>query len=149
MHKSNIIGIVGKEVFMNTTDYGTLQIRTYRASEALPIHNTVVKIVGSGEYNSEIMISRLTDVDGLTEEIPLPTPNKSLSLSPSPPSVPYSVFDVDVVKEGYYPKKIFNVPIFAGTKAVLPIEMVPVAYDENGAVIPIKNLNSIIYENNL
>ena len=134
---------------MNNSDYGTLQIRAYRASEALPIHNAVVKIVGAGEYNTEIMISKLTDHDGLTEEIALPTPNISLSLSPSPPSVPYSVFDIDVVKEGYYPKKIFNVPIFAGAKAVLPIEMIPVAYDENGAVIPIKNLNSIIYENNL
>ena len=134
---------------MNNSDYGTLQIRAYRASEALPIHNAVVKIVGSGEYNTEIMISKLTDHDGLTEEIALPTPNISLSLSPSPPSVPYSVFDIDVVKEGYYPKKIFNVPIFAGAKAVLPIEMIPVAYDEDGAIIPIKNLNSIIYENNL
>ena len=134
---------------MNNTDFGALQIRAYRASEALPIQDAVVKIVGSGEYNSEIMISRLTDVDGLTDEMRLPTPSKSLSLAPSPPAVPYSVFDVEIVKEGYYPKKIFNVPIFAGVKASLPIEMIPIAYDESGSIIQIKNLNSVIYENNL
>ena len=134
---------------MENNDYGILQVRVYRASEALPIENAVVKIVGSGEYNSEIIISRLTDMDGLTEEITLPTSNVNLSLSPNPPSAPYSVFDVEIIKDGYYPKKIFNIPIFSTTKAVLPIEMIPVAYDNSGQIIPLENLNSIIYEKNL
>ena len=134
---------------MSSNDYGILQIRVYRASEALPIRNAVVKITGADEYNTDIMISELTDIDGLTKEIPLQTPARYLSLSPNPASSPYSVYDVDITKAGYYPKKIFNVPIFAQTKASLPIEMIPVAYDQNGAVIPLENLNSVIYENDL
>lgn len=134
---------------MNSTDQGILQVRVYRASEALPIPNAIVRIMGADEYSSDVKISKLTDSDGTTEEIKLPTPGISLSLTPSPPSAPYSVFDIDVTKEGYYPKKIFNVPIFAGTKASLPIEMIPIAYNGNGDIIQIENLNSVIYENDL
>ena len=134
---------------MNNNNYGTLQVRAYRASEALPVENAIVKITGADEYTSDVMLSRITESDGLTEEVHLPTPSIDLSLSPHPAQSPYLTFDVDIVKEGYYPKKIFNVPIFAGIKAMLPIEMIPVAYDTDGKIIPLENINSIIYENNL
>ena len=128
-------------------DYGIIQIRAYRASEALPIQNAAVKITGSGEYNSDIQISQLTDNDGITPEIRVPAPAASLSTSPNASSQPYSVYDVEIAKEGYYPKRIVNIPIFAGIKAMLPIEMIPLAYSEDGKVIPLDNLNAIIYEN--
>lgn len=132
---------------MNINDFGTLRIRLFEASEALPIENAVVRITGSSEYNSDVQISLLTDNNGLTEEVKLPAPKTSLSLSPAPPDEPYSVFDVEIIKEGYYLKSITNVPIFAGIKATLPIVMIPMSYYENGTLIPLDNLNSTIYEN--
>ena len=60
--------------------YGILQIRAYRASEALPVENSIVKITGADEYSSDIRISRITGSDGLTEEVRLPTPSIDLSL---------------------------------------------------------------------
>jgi hypothetical protein len=128
-------------------DYGVIQVRTFRASEALPIKNASVKITGSDEHNTDIQISELTNSDGITPEIRLPAPSASLSMFPNAASQPYSNFDVEIVKEGYYPKKILNIPIFAGIKAVLPIEMIPLVYSENGDIKPLNNLNSVIYEN--
>ena len=58
-----------------------------------------------------------------------------------------AVYNVELVKDGFYPKRIDSVPIFSGTTAVLPIEMIPIAYKDNGEIIPKDNLNSIIYEN--
>ena len=132
---------------METTDFGTIQIRAFEASEALPIQNATVKITGSDEYNRDIQISQLTDSDGMTKAIPLPAPPANLSMSPGAVLEPYSVFDVEIVKDGYYPKRIFNVPIFAGIKAMLPIEMLPLTYNKDGSIIQLKGLNSIIYEN--
>ena len=132
---------------MDNKEYGIMQIRTTRASEALPLEGALVKITGSGEDNTYVKYSEITNQDGLTKELKLPTPSKSLSMSPNATAIPYSVFDVEIVKDGYYPKKIVNIPIFSGIKAVLPIEMIPLAYSENGEIIHLKNLNSIIYEN--
>ena len=132
---------------MQTSDYGTIQIRAYSASEALPVVDASVKISSAGESNRDLQFSLLTDIDGLTKELMLPAPSARLSMSPGASSLPYSEFDIEIVKDGYYPKKILNVPIFAGTRAILPIEMLPLSYQDDGSVIPLKNLNSIIYEN--
>ena len=126
---------------------GSLQIRTYTASGALPVKNAVVTIRGSGEYNTDVQYSLLTDNDGITPEITLPAPDKRYSTSPGAAEAPYSVFDVTISRDGYYPKKITNVPIFASTKATLPIEMIPLTYLEEGGISPLENLDSIIFEN--
>ena len=130
-------------------DYGAMQVRVFRASEALPIQNASVKITGSDEYNGDIQISLLTDNDGVTPTVNLPAPPPELSRSPGAKSQPYSTFDVEIVKAGYYPKKIISIPIFAGIKAVLPIEMIPLSYSETGDVIRLENLNSVIFENEM
>lgn len=129
------------------SDYGTLQVRAFRASEALPIENALVKVTGSGEDNGDIQISQLTDSDGITPEIKLSAPPPALSMSPNAAAQPYSTFDVEIIKEGYYVKKILNVPIFSNIKATLPIEMLPFAYSEKGNVIQLNNINSVIREN--
>ena len=132
---------------MNYDDLGSIRIRTYTADGALPIDGVLVKIYGSDEYNRDTKYSLITDSNGITEQISLPAPLKSYSTSPGAVNAPYAVYNIEFVKDGYYPKKIDNVPIFSGTTAVLPIEMIPLTYSLDGKVIPQYNLNSIIYEN--
>ena len=132
---------------MNLDSYGSLQVRTYTASGALPIVGAIVRIKGAEEANSYIQYSVLTNNDGLTPLISLPTPSKEFSLSPTPGEAPYSVYDVEISAEGYYTKQIRNVPVFSGIKAILPIEMIPLTYGEDGSINPQNNLNSTIYEN--
>ena len=132
---------------MNYEGYGNIRIRTYTAGGALPVEGTVVRIYGTDDYNKDIKYSLVTDSNGITEELSLPAPAKTFSTSPGAKESPYSVYNIEITKNGYYPKRIDNVPIFSGTTAVLPIEMVPLSYTSDGSVSPNNNLNSVIYEN--
>ena len=132
---------------MNNENYGNIRIRTFTAAGALPTDGVLVKIYGTGDYNKDVVYSLLTDENGITSEVSLPAPPKVYSSSPGAVEIPYSVYNVELVKDGYYPKRIDNVPIFNGINAVLPIEMIPLLYDKDGKIIPQTNLNSVIYEN--
>ena len=132
---------------MKYEDFGYIRVRTYAADGALPIEGTIIKIYGADDYDKGVMHSLLTDSNGITVQVALPTPAKSYSVAPGAAEAPYSVYNVELAKDGYYPKKIDNVPIFAGTSALLPIEMVPLKYESDGSIIPQYNLNSVIYEN--
>lgn len=132
---------------MNYAGYGNIRIRTYTAGGALPVEGTVVRIYGTDDYNKDIKYSLVTDSNGITEELSLPAPAKTFSTSPGAKESPYSAYNIEITKNGYYPKRIDNVPIFSGTTAVLPIEMVPLSYTIDGSVSPNNNLNSVIYEN--
>lgn len=132
---------------MNYENSGNIRVRTYVASGAIPIDGVLVKIYGTDDYNKDVVYSLLTDKDGITKEVSLPAPPRAYSSAPGAKESPYSVYNVEITKNGFYPKRIDNVPIFNGVNAVLPIEMIPLVYDENGSVIRQNNLNSVVYEN--
>ncbi len=132
---------------MNYDGVGQIRVRTYTAASALPVEGTLVKIYGTDDYNKDVKYSLITDSNGITEKISLPTPLKQYSMSPNSKESPYAVYNVELTKEGYYPKRIDNIPIFSDTNALLPIEMIPLSYTESGDIIPNNNLNSTIYEN--
>lgn len=132
---------------MKYNDYGSLRIRAYAAESALPVEGVIIKIYGTDDYNKDAIHSVITDNDGLTDEIILPAPDSKYSGAPSPSESPYAVYNIELAKDGFYPKIIENIPIFAGIKAVVPIEMIPFVYYDDGSLIPQKNLNSVIYEN--
>ena len=131
---------------MKYDTFGNIKIRTFAASEAIPIEGVLVKIYGTDDYNRDLIYSLITDSSGVTKEISVPAPPISYSTSPGATESPYAVYTVELAKEGYYPKVISNVPIFSETTAVLPIEMIPLTY-LNGNIISQNNLNSTIYEN--
>ena len=79
---------------MPYTDSGTMIIKTYTAGGALPVPKTVVRITGVDEDNKFVEYTLLTDVDGITPRIPLPSPSKSYSLAPSPSEIPYSLYNI-------------------------------------------------------
>ena len=126
---------------------GLIKVRTFTADGALPVEGTLVKINGTDEYNQDVKYSLITDANGITESISLPAPLKQYSMSPGAPESPYAVYNAELIKDGYYPKRIDNIPVFSGTTAFLPIEMVPLSYAEGGSIIPNYYLNSVIHEN--
>ena len=132
---------------MNYENFGNIRIRTYTAAGALPIDGVLVKIYGADEYTTDIAYSLITDEDGITKTVSLPAPPKAYSAAPGAKEMPYSVYNVELSKSGFYPKRIDNVPIFNGIDAVLPIEMIPLSYNQDGTVQKQDNLNSVIYEN--
>ncbi len=132
---------------MEQIGQGKLRIEAFTASEALPVEKTHIRVSGADENNSSIQFSSFTDANGISADILLPAPWSGYSLTPQGQQIPYSTYDVVISKDGFYTKTICGVPIFDGTLAVLPIEMLPLAYDENGDVQKQKNINSDIYEN--
>lgn len=109
----------------NSTGY--LIVRVSTASGAIPIENASVIVQGKDEDNQNVLFSFLTNKDGLTERITLPAPLSELSQEPSPSSKPYSVYNIDVFKEGYYPQHYNGVPIFQNVTAVQNARIVPIS----------------------
>ena len=105
--------------------YGYLIVKVSTANGAIPIENASVIVQGKDDNNQEILLSFLTNRDGITPRIMLPAPPKELSESPSPVSKPYSVYNIDVFKEGYYPQHYNGVPIFQNVTAVQNAHIVP------------------------
>ena len=128
-------------------DYGTLLVRTTTASGAYPVSDVNVNITGVSEIGKGTKISVLTNETGITQPILLPAPPRSQSLSPDSDGEAYTKYDVEIYKEGYYRKKLFDVAIFPGIVSVLPVNMIPVTPYNQEENKPKDNENAIITEN--
>lgn len=122
---------------------GTLTVRAYAASEAIPIEGVSITVKGSDEVSNEVFYSLETDVDGITPTVILITPSIDYSLTPNSPEQAYSTYDITAAKDGYQTKTIRNVAIFAERSAVLPINMIPTNDMEN----PRGNATALVTEN--
>ena len=106
------------------TELGALLVRVSTAGIFLPVEGADVRISGASPENREIVYLLTTDRSGLAERIELPAPAAALSLSPgNPPG--FSLYDVEVFKEGFYPAVFLGVPLFPGVTAVQQAEMIP------------------------
>lgn len=110
---------------------GYLIVKVSTASGAIPVEGATVVLQGKEENNSDILISLLTDRDGLSRRVELPAPPKELSNAPNPKQKPFSTYNIEVYKEGYYPQHYSEAPIFEGITAV-----------QNAFVIPLSELDS-------
>ena len=125
---------------MDKENFGFLTVRTYTAGGALPVEGSIVLIKGAEESNTDFRLSLITDRSGLTKKAFLPAPAGSISLTPGGGEESYASYDVEITHEGYYPKRIKNVPIFAGISATLPVNMLPRSlYDENSERVRMEN----------
>ena len=125
-------------------DFGSFIARAYTAG-ALPVEGAIVRISGAEEANRDIAYSLVTDMDGLTEMVNLPAPNRRFSQAPNPAEQPYSVYNLEIVAEGYYPKRIMGVTVFPGINSVQRINMIPLKEPGNGNY-PRGNVNAFIPE---
>lgn len=132
---------------MNLTDRGGLIIQATKASGALPVPNSTVRIRGAEESNRFVVYSVITDIDGNTQAVTLPAPARIYSTESNPPQSPYSIYDIEITADGYYPKKIYSVAVFPGIIATQPINMIPLSENEDMTSFPRGNLNAIVKEN--
>lgn len=129
-------------------EYGTLMVRTYTAG-ALPVEEAVVRIKGADETNRTVVYSLVTDLDGVSETVTLPAPPKALSESPDTVGIPYSLYDVEVYADGYYPKRIYGVTVFSGVKTLIELNMIPTSENPDDYLedYPRGNVNSVVPPN--
>ena len=106
----------------NSVGYLTVNVSTARG--AIPLEGATVNIRADEADSSEILYSLLSDRDGRTPKISLPTPPQSNSDSPGG-ATPFSTYNVDVFKDGYVPLYFHNVPVFPAVHSIQPAVMVP------------------------
>ena len=131
---------------MNFDESGTLIVRAFTAGGALPLEGTRIKLTGALEENRFYETNLITDVDGLTAKVVLPAPNRSYSLAPGAPEIPYATYDMIVSAVGYYTKKLYGIAVFSGVDSVQPVAMIPIGNDSTTPV-PKNNLEIYIKEN--
>lgn len=106
---------------------GYIIVKVATASGAIPVERVSVIIRGNEEQTSDILLSFLTDRDGLIARVPLPAPSREQSQTPSNGTKPFSTYNIDVLKEGYYPQYYQNVPVFDGITAVQTANIIPLS----------------------
>ncbi|MBO5023164.1 MAG: hypothetical protein J6D11_02495 [Clostridia bacterium] len=115
---------------MNRNDpemsYGKFGVRAFAANSAYPVENALVIVRGKKADGAPATIAVLeTDESGKTQVITLPTPPKSLSLSPGSDIPPYALYDVEITHPGFYSIITRDVQIYPDTTSILPINMLP------------------------
>lgn len=112
----------------NESNFGFLKFSVGTASGTIPLKDATVYVYTDPEDGGEgkLLYTLLTNVDGLTETVTLPTPPLSESFSPEYPK-PYSTYNVFVSKQGFYPTEGRTVPLFPGITSIQPINLIPVS----------------------
>ena len=105
-------------------ELGYLVVRVSTALGAIPLEEATVNIRGTTAESSGILYSLLSDRDGLTARVSLPTPPRSQADTPGGPP-PYSTWNIEVFKDGYISAKFLNVPVYSSTVSVQPAVLVP------------------------
>ena len=127
----------------NYTEVGYLTVRVSTAGGAIPLEGAAVNIRGGNIEESAIIYSLVTNSDGLTPTVSLPTPPRSASEVPQDTEPAYAVYNIDVYARGYVPAFFHNVPIFSGINSVQPAVLVPdienKTVDESRHVVETRN----------
>lgn len=121
---------------------GYLSIETRLANDASPVEGARVYIISSSsdmQKGSEVSDTYYnyylkTDSSGNTGFVRFETPDASMSTNINNTQVPYSLVDVYVDADGFYPTRVKNVQIFSGTQSLLPISLIPVSDGYSGTM---------------
>lgn len=91
------------------TDSGYLLVSVRTADGVLLIPGATVRV-----YNDagDLISEQITNRDGYTTEIQVPTPPLSYSLSPNPSGKPYAEVSIFIEKEGFNLAEYVNAPVF-------------------------------------
>ena len=108
---------------------GYLIIKVSTARGAIPLEGASVNIRGATPENSDIIYSLVSNADGLTPKIALPTPLRYLSESPGN-IIPYALYNIDVFNDGYQDLSFTNVAVFDSITSLQPAVMIPLPYNE-------------------
>ena len=107
------------------TAAGSLVVSVSTAGGAIPVPDALVISRGSDQNGSGILTVLYTDQSGNTPKITLPAPPASESEKPGT-KTPYATYNIEVDKENFYPRSYTNVPVFASTTSIQPVNLVPI-----------------------
>lgn len=118
--------------FINeNSKYGKLRVQTYASTQVFPIQNAKVSVEKEFDDGKHVFAEEYTDIDGVAENISLPTKSKELSLTPDSP-IPYSTYTIKVTHPQFEAITFYNVPIFEGIESLQPVAMLPLNSTNKG-----------------
>ena len=106
----------------NMSDTCLLKVRVSTAREAAPIAGAHVEVTRGKTLAAQLV----TDESGSTQLIELDCVDRALSTE-SGSEAPYTVCDISVSADGFYPTKNIGVPLFGGVTTVQDARLIPVA----------------------
>ena len=111
-------------------DLGVLKIEAFTTNEGIPIPDTDIVIYKDiGEYNV-VFFKGKTDSNGMIDNIYLPAPKKSDSMSLEIPL--YTVYEMNAFHIGYETIKKYSIGMFGDVKVIQYVKMMPeVVIEEN------------------
>lgn len=104
--------------------WGFLQVQVYTTSNGdFPVQGAMVIV--KKQVNAGLGLTRVlfTDENGYTPTIALPAPGAVYPNVNS--SSPYSEYELTIVARGYYVMQNISTGVFAGSKTVQPVDLVP------------------------
>lgn len=107
---------------MSATGY--IQVHAYTSYAQLPLQDVAVTVT-AGDGTAIAM--RLTDRSGKIQPIQIPVPDRSESLSPNPPEIPFTTVNLYARKKGYEQIENEGLQVFAGTVTNQNLEMIPLS----------------------
>lgn len=105
--------------------WGFFQAEVYTSGGEYPVPNAVVIVRRTNISGVSFARVLVTNQRGLTPTIALPAPNIMLPTTEGIRA--FATYSITVVAQGYYTLRNVEVPIYAGSKFVQPIDMVPIA----------------------
>ena len=109
----NQTGYLIFQVYQNSILYGRLPVANARI--------TLCRCVGNGSYVCKVM---MTDIDGKTEPIAVPTTTAELYQSPEA-GISRCTYDISVEAPGFKRYEQFNIPVYSGITSIQNIELLP------------------------
>ncbi len=110
---------------------GFLGVSTFAAGRILPISDAFVYVSQNDNGKEELLYSLLTDENGNTTVVSLEAPDIRLSESPGN-ARPFSLYNVRVLKDGFYSTLIKDVQVFADRITIQNVDMVPLPENTEG-----------------
>lgn len=103
---------------------GMLRVEAFASDRVFGISSARVMIFLPLPSGNITLFDGLTNINGETASVRLPTPAKSLSLTPSDNrTLPYSVYSVYVEHAGFVSAAFSNVPVFSEIESVQPVQL--------------------------
>ncbi len=112
---------------MNTLpeSFGFLRVSVSGAGYTIPIEGALVYVYSDEEGTRRLLYSLVTNGDGLTDTVTLPTPPLADSFDENGKTKPYADYMLLVRKDGYRPQDSRTVPVFPGITSLQRVSLIP------------------------
>lgn len=110
---------------------GYLRVYAFTGGGAEPIEGARAVVTRSDEEEQTVYANLVTDRDGFTPVVALPSVDPALTLRPGS-TQPYVTYAVRVTADGFQPVEHNNIPVYGNNYVTQPVAMTPILPGRDG-----------------